>query len=216
MARFIPPLIFGLLVLPAAGLAAAPSEGGCGTGANRSICVGRMNVPANKVPLFQAASTQAIDALASPGFRADLERFIAGLSPGEAHAAAWTNRDVDALVAGLLRGVHGVRIKTYGGPWAYVIAKGPAKNVAKEGRVGGPILLNVYALGSSAEIANSIGHEAGHRVPLLLRHPSYERDTAIGYCEPPYVIGQLVQKQIEGPAWKPGATDCSKLRGWAQ
>jgi hypothetical protein len=211
MARRVPLLIAALFILPVAGRAADPGEGGCGSGEQSRICVGRIQVPASKLPLFQTASTQAVDALASPGFRADLAQFIAGLSPSDAHSAAWTNRDADALVAGLLRGVNGVPIKTYGGFWAYIIAKGPARNVAKEGKSGGPIRLNLHALGSSAEIANSIAHEAAHRTPLLLGHPSYDSDVDVGYCEPPYVIGQLVQKQIQGAAWKPGDTDCDRL-----
>ena len=202
----------GLIFAVTAGVGLAQSvRGGCGTGANSGICVGEMRVPKDKVQLFEAASTQAIDALASPGFRADLARFIAGLSPADAHAAAWTLRNADALADGLLRGVSGVRLKTYGGPFAYISAKGPSRNVAKEGRPGGPIRLNRYAIGTAAEIANSIAHEAAHRAPLLLTHPSYDRDIKIGYCEPPYVIGQLVQKQIEGAAWSPDETVCNRL-----
>jgi hypothetical protein len=171
-----------------------------------------MRVPAKKAALFQAASTQAIDALASRGFRDDLAAFIAGLSPADAHAAAWTKRDPDALVSELLSGVKGVEIETYGGLWALVLAKGPAQNVAREGRPGEAIQLNRHALGTSAQIAKSIAHEAAHRAPVGLTHPSYERNTEVGYCEPPYVIGQLVQKQIEGSQWRPGKTDCVKLR----
>ena len=159
------------LVLGAAAAAAALAavvQGGCGTGANTGICIGTMRVPAKKAALFQTASTQAVDALASPGFRDDLARFIVALSPSDRYSAAWTRRDADALVSGLLKGVNGVEIETYGGPWAYIIAKGPAQNVAKEGNPGEAIRLNRYALGTSAEIANSIAHEAAHRDPVGL------------------------------------------------
>ncbi len=200
------------LILPLAASAAVGARGGCGTGVNSAICVGQMQVPAKQVALFQAAGTGAVDALASPGFRRDLEAFIAGLSPADPHAAAWTNRDAAALADGLLRGVDGVDIRTYGGLWAWITAKGPTRNVAKEGRPGGPILLNRYAVGTHAEVANSIAHEAAHRAPLLLRHPSYDESPTVGYCEPPYVIGQLVEKQVAGPSWKPEDADCGKLR----
>jgi hypothetical protein len=208
-------LTFGLglmLVAVATPLLAASLPGGCGTAANSGICLGEMRVPAKKAALFQAASTQAIDALASRGFRNDLAAFISRLSPADAHAAAWTKRDPDALVSELLGGVNGVEIETYGGLWALIIAKGPTQNVAREGRPGEAIQLNRYALGTSADIANSIAHEAAHRAPVALRHPSYERSNSIGYCEPPYVIGQLVQKQIEGAQWRPDGTVCAKLR----
>lgn len=206
-------VLLGLMLFAlATPLVAATLRGGCGTGANSAICVGEMRVPAKKAALFQAASTQAIDALASRGFRNDLAAFIASLSPADAHAAAWTKRDADALVAELLSGVNGVEIETYGGLWAMIIARGPAQNVAREGRPGEAIQLNRYALGTSAEIANSIAHEAAHRAPVGLTHPSYERDNSVGYCEPPYVIGQLVQKQIEGERWRPDNTVCRTLR----
>lgn len=186
--------------------------GRCGTGANHHICVGEMRVPRDKMQLFQNASTQAIDAIASQGFRDDLAAFIATLSPGDAYAPAWTNRDPDAIVAGLLAGVNGVEIETYGGLWARIIVGWPWRNVAKEGRPGEAIRLNLYALGSSAQVAQSIGHEAAHRAPLGLRHPSYAHNNDVGYCEPPYVIGQLVQRQIEGASWRPGNTDCHVFR----
>lgn len=190
-----------------ASLATVP--GRCGSGSQSAICLGTMSVPATQTDIFSLSSQQAIDALYSQAFVDDLARFHRAHAGTGAHSSAWAGVEVGTTVDRLRRAVHGIEIKTYGGMrgWWVNFWFG---NVAYDGATDGPIYLNRWALPrSSASIANTIAHEVGHRVGLT--HPSSNSDLDIARCEPPYVIGSLVEKQIEGAAWKAGEDDCSLL-----
>jgi hypothetical protein len=150
-----------------------------------------------------------VDALHSAGFEDSFARFRRDHAGSGAHAQAWTAAH-DSTVPRLRRVLHGLEIETYGGisgwwvNWLY-------GNLAYDGTEEGPIRINRWGLPrSSASIANTIAHEAAHRVGMS--HPSYGSRTSVGLCEPPYVIGSLVEKQIVGSSWRAGENDCALLR----
>lgn len=208
----------GLLLVAVAGFPACTTtrtiSGLCGSPPHQAVCVNQMTVREDKVEEFQTSSRLAIDAIASEGFRSDLTAFIANHARTGGHSAAWSRvNDAGGVVAGLLQGIQGVSVATMSdmmGAWYKIKSRGG--NMALEGNGEGPILVNPFYQGSRADYANTIAHEAAHRAPLFLEHPSYRfRRHDIGECEPPYVIGSLVQKQIEGPSWQWTGDDCALL-----
>lgn len=189
---------------------------GCGTGAAADICVGGLSVPAKKRDLFEQASRQAIDAIASAEFERGLAEFIAHRAAGGSHSGAWREKTAPGIVAGLKAGLPGVRIVTYGGIIGWFKYKFSGE-LATDGGGTGRIRINRWGIESAATIAQSIAHEAAHQPPLELEHPRYDaKDYEAGQCEPPYVIGTLVRKQIEGPGWTVRPTDCHLLRNVGQ
>ena len=180
-------------------------ERSCGSPPNDDICLGGGTVPSGKEELFETSSTQAVDALKSDQFKEELERFHSLFSKNGPHSKAWENVDVSLVPNSLIGEVDGMTITTYGGAsgWFKKLAFG---NMAFDGEKDGPIKLNRWALKrSSASIANTIVHEAAHRIGLI--HPNSSNDLEIADCEPPYVIGSLVEKYIDGKNWN-SAGDC--------
>lgn len=186
-------------------------QGVCGSGPHASVCVGSMTVRSDRVEEFRRASKLAVDAIGSAGFAHDLQRFIDTEAHRGRHATAWDSvTNASDAVSGLFAALGDVSIRTMND--AMGAAYRLRHNVALEGQGAGPILVNPYYRGSAADYANTIAHEAAHRPPLRLGHPDYGGSTkGVGLCEPPYVIGSLVQKQIEGPGWEPGPDDCALL-----
>lgn len=186
-------------------------RGMCGSPPYASVCVGPMTVRSDRVDEFRRGSKLAVDAIGSAGFEHDLQLFIDTHARGGRHADAWRGvTSAHEVVNGLLEAVGAVSIRTMNDLMgaAYRLRH----NVALEGHGAGPILVNPFYMGSAANYANTIAHEAAHRPPLRLSHPHYGGSTRdVGECEPPYVIGSLVQKQIGGRHWEPDADDCPLL-----
>ena len=184
------------------------APGGCGTNSNDTICLGTTTVPDEQTSLFIESSSQAVDVVASQVFIDNLEDFYASHALTGAHSAAWTNLDISSIPEELLQKIEGMEIATFGGLEGLFYKVFYGTN-AFEGDGKGPILLNRWSLPRShASIANTIVHEASHRIGLTHPNSSFNRDAA--NCEPPYVIGSLVEKQILGPNWNP-AGHCSLL-----
>lgn len=185
------------------------NPGGCGSNDHDSICLGKTNVPSEQVNLFLKASKQAVDAVASDEFRDDLTDFVKRHSGSGGHSSAWQGVEADTIPNRLLDEIQGMQISTFGGIKGlfYKLCCGTK---AFEGDGVGPILVNRWSLPrSSASIANTIVHEAAHRIGLT--HPHSSTNTDIANCEPPYLIGSLVEKQIPGAEWNPDG-DCSLLQ----
>lgn len=183
----------------------------CGSGAQSAICFGAIDVPDDQRGTFTLAARQAIDAIHSREFAEDLKNFATRHAAHGNHAAAWAGVDPVATIAALKAGVPGQRVATYGGLRGWFL-RTFFGNVAYDGSAEGPILLNRAALPRSApSIANTFAHEIAHRAGL--RHPHSSRDLATARCEPPYVIGTLVEKHAAGQEWRADSDDCHLFRG---
>lgn len=170
----------------------------CGQGESATVCTGSLRVPASQQEQFAAAARQAIVAVHDQVLTDRLTEFssqCAGVGPW---APAWNGVDVAGVSARLKAAAQGVRVDTYGGPiglFKYVVFG----NLAFDGDEAGPIRINRWGLPrSSASLANSFAHELAHRIGLL--HPSSRKNLDIAQYEPPYVIGALVEQQVEGGA----------------
>jgi hypothetical protein len=187
----------------------ATVPGSCGSGDNAGVCFGSMWVPADHSDAFAKASQQVIDAVHSREFLQDLSVFQKQWGASGKHAAAWNGLHAPDVVAAMKLAMHGMGIETYGEVDGFFLRLTQG-NMAFMGSPAGPIQMNRWALLRPSEsLANTIAHEVAHRVGLM--HPSSETDTAVAQCEPPYVIGSLVEKQLLGPGWRPGRYDCALL-----
>lgn len=190
--------------------AANAAERACGSDARATICFGEIDAPERDRPAFLLAATRTIDVLHSSEFRADLQSFRDAHAADGKHAAAWQNLDPDQTVMALQAALEGQRVATYGGlrGWFLRVLFG---NTAYDGSADGPILLNRAALPRSTPlIANTFAHEIAHRIGL--RHPHSGRSLAVARCEPPYVIGSLVEKHASDTSWQAGPDDCHLLK----
>lgn len=166
------------------------------------------NTSGRNSALFVAAAMKAIDALHSQAFEADLRAFVSAHAQSGKHSAAWQGVEASAIIGELRGKINGLVVTTYGGPYGWWLSTFYG-NTAYEGT--GPIRLNRAALPRPIpSIANTFAHEAAHRVGL--GHPTFESDKTVGRCEPPYVIGSLVEKHAMGAAWRPGINDCGLLK----
>ena len=191
-------------------LAADASGPACGSGAQSAICFGEIDAPDRDRPAVLLAATETIDVLYSPGFHADLQDFREAHAGDGQHAAAWQDLDPDRTILALQAALDGQRVATYGGVRGWFL-RTFFGNTAYDGSAEGPILLNRAALPRSPpSIANTFAHEIAHRVGL--RHPHSGSSLAVARCEPPYVIGSLVEKHASGAGWRPGPDDCHLLQ----
>ena len=180
----------------------------CGSPPHEQVCLGRLDVPAERRAAFLAASRSAVDALYSPGFESDLRAFIATHAHRDAHAERWSGVEADATIAALRRAIRDQDVSTIGGLRGW-FSRRFFHNAAYDGRTSGPILFNRFALDRTvASLANTIVHEVAHRIGLSHRR---QGRSAAARCEPPYVIGSLIEKAIIGPRWRPSPDDCSLL-----
>jgi hypothetical protein len=151
----------------------------------------------------------AIGVLQSAPFKAELLRIaetIRGTTPK--YAAAWMPVD-GAKIEEIARRAQTDSVRVYRGAgawWSYRVYH----TLAKEGAEDGPVLINHYGLPrTDASIAASIAHEMSHRVELHHPHSGEKGDNRA--CEPPYLIGTLVARELEGATWKRRASDCSLI-----
>lgn len=153
---------------------------------------------------------QAIDAIGSQQFSNEIKRFYLQSAETGQHAKVWEGVDVDMVQNALLSEIQGLEIDTYGGiisGFKYLIYG----NIAYDGMTDKPISLNRWALPRSSDsIANTIAHEAAHRIGL--KHPHSNDNFGVAKCEPPYVIGSIVEKVIDPESWEPN-NHCNLLEG---
>lgn len=170
-------------------------RGGCGTGSASNTCLGKLVVPDNQVVLFNKSSQQVIDALSSSEFHNELSSFVTKHSKSGKHADAWNSFDLSTVQAKLIDEVNGLEIETYGGIYGGLLTL--SGNIAFDGSEDGPIRLNRWALPRPTEsIANTIAHEAAHRIGYSHPHSEIRGMLDVAYCEPPYVIGAIVEKVL--------------------
>lgn len=187
-------------------------KGACGTitPEARACCLGNMNVPSGRQQVFIDGSRKAIGVLYSQEFAEDFARFVASLPNSYKQNSAWKEVDAQKKIQELRNRVCGLNITSYGGPiglWKKV----KYGNIAYDGEGSNPdspIRINRWGLDNrdEADIANTIAHEAAHRVGLA--HPSSKNDIALAQCEPPYVIGNMVEQLARDKKWNPHAFAC--------
>lgn len=169
-------------------------RGACGTGDAGEICLGKQDVPEKQVNLFNKASQEVVDTLNSPQFIEHLSEYIKKHSEHGAHSESWDDFDVTTVQNKLINEVNGLTIETYGGIKGGFLAFFYG-NKAFDGTQNGPIKLNRWALPApSASVANTIAHEAAHRIGYSHPHSSQSGKLNIAFCEPPYVIGSIVEQ----------------------
>jgi hypothetical protein len=188
----IKPIIFSATVLAISGcMTLTKIDGPCGTGEYATTCMGVIHVPVDETKSFVEAGTKAIDVVNGKEFETALAEFATLVAPNSAHAAAWKGVEVSQLAAGIRQRMKGLEIETYGHlhNWFKYAFAG---NLAYDGVLDGPIRLNRWGLPRDpASIANTIAHEAAHRAGAI--HPSSDEELETALCEPPYVVGSLVE-----------------------
>jgi hypothetical protein len=180
--------------------------GVCAPAPNAAVCVGSMTVPPGDEARFQDGAKKAIDAVLSPDFESKLSAFMLAHSTAPAIEASW--RGWDAPRIALEERNHftnQIGVHTYDGPGAlyYRIFK---HNIAFEGvpddAGNRSVPINRFALKgrTATDIANTLSHEVAHAVGLT--HPDSDTNLPRAFCEPPYVIGTIVEQIVEGADWK--------------
>ena len=172
---------------------------------NEDAHLGTMKVPRKMAMKFQDAAKGIIEIIYSDEFKTELKKYTEiHRNSTEAFSKEWKDWDAEKIIKMMKDSIKGLQLKIYKGPIAcfkhYVY-----HNVAFDGAKNGPILMNRWGLASFGpdDIANSMSHEAAHRIGL--QHPDYADDHKIGLCEPPYVIGGIVQRLYArkyGLKWK--------------
>lgn len=175
-----------------------------------------MEVPEDRAQDYIAASQRAIDVVASSEFRSALDEFISSHAGQGAHSPEWEGVEAGETVAQLLEGFNGLSITTMNDISGFFKHRFYGTK-ASDGSEKGPIYLNPFYEGSIATYANTFAHEAAHRQPADLGHDHYQigssaAEKKIGLCEPPYVIGSLVERQIESELKSP-QDHCALLFG---
>lgn len=169
----------------------------CSEGTEPQVCIGPMEVPKDQAETFRKAANSTISLLHTVQVQSQLDKFIRTQVNQKANApwhAAWKGLTADKIATDLKSSVDQTALETYGG-FCGLMKYWFSHNVATEGVAGGPIRLNRWALPrTSASIANTIAHEVSHKAGM--RHPSSGRDLGIADCEPPYVVGRIVEQLI--------------------
>jgi hypothetical protein len=158
-----------------------------------SVSFASSKIPCKKVTEYEEAVKLSVNAIYSEAFEIELENYIKDSIGSGPHAIAWKNIVAKDVVKKMRTQINGEFIETYGGPigwFRYVFYH----NIAYDGTADGPILLNRIPLKhlNGPSIANTIAHETAHRIGLT--HPHSNADLKIAYKEPPYIIGDIIEK----------------------
>nr|HEX4315110.1 hypothetical protein [Kofleriaceae bacterium] len=179
--------------------------------------MGTMTVPSAKADVFETGAREAIDALWSQQFQTELAAFMTAHGSDDDIAGAWTEHDPAALATHLRASIAGTELSTFGGVGG-LYDKLRYHTIAMDG--GGsdtPVEYDRWSLGdrASPSIANTIAHEVAHHIGL--HHPHMggrpeDKSWPTALCEPPYLIGSLVEKIAAGPTWRWSSSgDCRWL-----
>lgn len=172
---------------------------------------GSMRIPKNKIADFKRAEDLVVKVIYSSELKLELQKYIQIHKRGGAYSAAWKNCNADSIIKDLKFAIQGVSIITYRGPralWLYYVYG----NVAYDGTTDGPIRINATRIKKrdQDDFANTIAHELSHRIGLT--HPHSDDNLSISNCEPPYVIGSIVEKLAMGDNWKWSDEECPHLK----
>ena len=158
-----------------------------------SISFASSKIPCKKVTEYEEAVKLSINAIYSDAFEKELENYIRESIGSGSHTEAWKNLDAKDIVQKMRKQINGEFIETYGGIGGW-LSYTFSHNIAYDGTANGPIKLNRIPLKhrNAASIANTIAHETAHRIGLT--HPHSNVDLKIAYKEPPYIIGDIIEK----------------------
>lgn len=144
----------------------------------------------------------------SSQFRNELQRQIDIHQSGAEYGPAWTNLTADSIIERMKRSMTGINVKTFRGPRATLLYY-LAGNLAYDGTSRGPIKINETEIAkrSKYDFANTIAHELAHRAGLEHPHSEVKGKFKIALCEPPYVVGEIVEKMCNS-AWQFDEYNC--------
>lgn len=153
-------------------------------------------IPCEKVEDYESAVKQSINAIYSKEFEKELNRFMTDSIESGDHVDAWKNENVECIIQRMRRQINGQYVETYGGIIGWFKYRF-SHNIAYDGEIKGAILMNRIPLKhrNSASIANTIAHETAHRIGLT--HPHSNKNFEIAAKEPPYVIGNIIERLIK-------------------
>jgi len=186
----------------------------------------QIKAPAKYEALLTQSRQLALDTIQTDQFENELVRFyeayrLSGAIESWQNIAntkrarydeMWAKLPIETIISDLRQTAPILGVSTFGGfkGWRLDLCCG---TLALDGKSTGPMLLNRYALPRpKIQVAGTIVHEAAHRIGLS--HVNYSKTPRLGKCEPPYVIGQLLQRQLEGDAWTYDGNDCELLESW--
>lgn len=225
------PLRFDLLLVFAGGVAAhgcnahasaapagpdapVPTKETCGLPPHANVCLGRMDVPSKFEVKFRQGARSSIAAVLSEALEPALTEFIQQHAADPKIAASWKDHDAPAIVTAerehYTKSINITTNRGLGALWVRIFSH----NIAYEGvpSTDGTrhVPVNRYAMRfeTAGDVANTIAHEVAHAAGLT--HPDSDGNLSRAFCEPPYVIGTLVQKIAEGDAWRwKSSGDCA-------
>jgi hypothetical protein len=161
----------------------------------KQISFGSSKFPCKKVSDYEIAVTKAITSIFSYEFERKLTEYIKDSIVSGEHVKAWEGLETKEIVRKMRDQINGEYVETYGGLNGWFKNKFFG-NLAYDGTMNGPIRINRIPLKfhwrDAASIANTIAHETAHRIGLT--HPNSDTDLRIAYKEPPYIIGEIIEK----------------------
>lgn len=203
--KFYSVALANTLLLLSGSLVDTHRPGSCGTisAEARQCCLGNMEVPQKHQQLFVDGSQKAIDIVYSQAFANYFTQYVAALPPKYKNNSPWHDVNAPQVVQALRQRLCGLTITTYGGISGLWV-KTFYGNIAYDGegaQPNTPIRINRWGLANrdAADVANTIAHEAAHRVGLT--HPSSDKNLSLANCEPPYIIGRIVEALARGKQW---------------
>lgn len=160
---------------------------------SKTISFAESEIPCKKEEDFRKAVELTIRSIYSAEFERQLTNYVRDSLGTGPHVQSWLDVEAKTIVMKMRDQLEGTSAETYGGLkglWLNLFFG----NVAYDGIENGPILLNRIPLKhrSPSDIANTIAHEVAHRIGLA--HPHSDKDFEIAKLEPPYVIGNMIEK----------------------
>jgi hypothetical protein len=155
-------------------------------------------IPNERTGDFTKAGQLAINIIYSDEFQEQLSEYMRS-HPASPEDTVWAGLTPEGITAALRAQLRGINVTTYGG----IRGAWLAWRHGNTGLDGGGVAINRYALDGrrASQIANTIVHEAAHGAGMT--HPESDRPGGLplAFCQPPYVIGTIVERIAEGPSW---------------
>jgi hypothetical protein len=161
-----------------------------------TVTIEESDFPCKKKDDFITAAKLTTKTLYSDKFVVELSNYMKDSIGEGAHTAAWENLDAKEVVELMRKQINGTYVETYGGIkglWLSVFYS----NIAYDGTENGPIRYNRIPLRkrTASQIANTLAHELAHRIGL--KHPHSDDNLKIAQKEPPYVIGDMMERIVK-------------------
>jgi hypothetical protein len=173
-----------------------------------------ISAPDDRIDAFEEGARAAIDVISSGAFVAELAAFLKKHAHDSDLSDSWADADAEDIAARLRKEIQGASVKTFGGVRGAFDSVFYGTVAIERRNRQRPVEFNRWGLKgrTPAEIANSVVHEIAHGIGLRHPHmpgPPKSWDSAL--CEPPYLIGALVEKIAAGDEWKWTAAYCARM-----